>query len=163
MKRRSTRKFLDRAVEPEKLEHILRAAMQSPTGHNAQDWEFLLVTDRDKREAVSKMGPYSMCAANAPLVVIVLANLDRAFPGPALWPCDMGAVCQTILIQAEEEGLGGTWLAAYPHEERCDYLRKLLDIPENVVPYAAIPIGYKQYVKPFDDRFDEGKIHREKY
>ena len=60
MTRRSTRKFTEQSVEPEKLERILRAAMQSPTGHDAQDWEFLIVTDPAVRERVSQTSPFTV-------------------------------------------------------------------------------------------------------
>lgn len=163
MKRRSTRKFQERPVEPEKLEAILRAAMQSPTGHNAQDWDFLVITDPETREKVSNMSKYTVCAKNAPLVIIVMANMDRAVKDEPLWICDMGAVCQTILIQAEDEGLGGVWLASYPHEGRMEYLKELFSLPENIRPYAVIALGYKQYEKPFEDRYDPAKIHWEKF
>ncbi len=163
MKRRSTRRFLPRAVEPEKTERILRAAMQSPTGRNAQDWEFLVVTDAEKRRAVSRMSEFAVCAEKAPQLIVVLANLERAVPGPPLWSCDMGAACQTILIQAEHEGLGAVWLAAWPHDDRAGYLKELFALPEQTVPYAVIAMGYKLSAKPFEDRWDSAKVHWEKY
>lgn len=164
MRRRSTRKFQDRAVETEKTGRILRAAMQSPTGRDAQDWEFLVVTDAEKRLAVSQMSEVSVCAKNAPQLIIVLANLERAVPAsPMLWTCDMGAACQTMLIQAEHEGLGAVWLAAWPHDSRARYLRELFALPDNIVPYAVIAMGYKLREKPFVDRWDEKKVHWEKY
>lgn len=162
MLRRSTRKYLDKPVEREKLESLLRAAMQSPTGHNSQDWEFIIVTDRETKKAVSRLGPYSAFAADAPAQIAVCANLDRAWPGGS-WPSDMGAVCQTILIQAEEEGLGACWIGVWPYPERMESLRQTLSIPENVAPYAVLAIGYKQFQKDFADRYDPGKIHWEKY
>ena len=55
--RRSMRKYLDKAVESEKCERILRAAMQAPTGHNAQDFEFIVVTDEAMRAHLSLLGP----------------------------------------------------------------------------------------------------------
>lgn len=164
MKRRSARKFQDRAVEPEKTERILRAAMQSPTGRDAQDWEFLVVTDPERRQAVSQMSEFAQCAKNAPQLIVVLANLDRAVEhSPLLWTCDMGAACQTILIQAEHEGLGAVWLAAWPHEDRAQHLKRLFDLPENIMPYAVIAMGFKLREKPFVDRWDAAKVHWEKF
>ena len=34
------------------------------------------------------------------------------------------------------------WLGVYPRKERIDGLRNLLDIPENIVPFSLISIGY---------------------
>ncbi len=162
MKRRSTRQYLDKAVEPEKIESILRAAMQSPTGHNAQDWEFIVVTDKETLKDVSELGPYSHFAADAPLQIVVCANQDKAWEG-GTWPSNMGAACQTILIQVEEEGLGACWIAAWPYPERMAHVKKALAIPDNVIPYGVISIGYKKFEKRFDDRYDSAKVHWEKY
>lgn len=162
MTRRSTRKYLDKAVESEKLESILRAAMQSPTGHNTQDWEFIVVTDPASRRAVSELGPYSAFAADAPLQIVVCANQEKAWPGGS-WPSNMGAVCQTMLLQVEEEGLGACWIGVWPYAERMAHVKSVLGIPDSVIPYAVLAIGYKQFEKRFDDRFDPAKVHYEKY
>lgn len=39
----SIRKYEDWDVEKEKIEQILRAAMQSPSAGNQQPWEFIVV------------------------------------------------------------------------------------------------------------------------
>ncbi len=163
MNRRSTRKFLDKAVEPEKVERILRTAMQSPTGRNAQDWEFLVVTDAEKRDAASQASPYSVCAKNAPMLIIPLANMERTQGDDLLWTCDLGAATQTILIQTEAEGLGATWLACWPYADRMACIRTAFALPEHIIPYAIIPIGYKERIKPFEDRYDPEKVHWERY
>lgn len=41
----SIRKYQPTPVEPEKLEAILRAAMQAPSAANQQPWEFYVVTN----------------------------------------------------------------------------------------------------------------------
>ena len=163
MTRRSHRKFLDKAVESEKIERLLRAAMQSPTGHDAQDWEFLVVTDPETKLKISQMSPVSVCAKNAPLLIVMLANLERAVPDTELWKCDLGAACQTVLLQAEHEGMGGVWLAGFPHKARMEYMTELFSLPEHIVPYAVLAIGYKERDKSPIDRYDEAKVHWEKY
>ena len=51
--RRSVRKFADREVEAEKLEAVLRAGMAAPSAGNQRPWEFYIVRDRKKLEALS--------------------------------------------------------------------------------------------------------------
>ena len=48
---RSVRKRLDltRPVEPELIRECLELALQAPTGGNTQNWQFVVVTDADKR------------------------------------------------------------------------------------------------------------------
>lgn len=51
---RSVRKRLDfsRPVEPEIVRECLEIALQAPTGGNRQEWQFVVVTDVQKRQAI---------------------------------------------------------------------------------------------------------------
>ena len=51
---RSVRKRLDfdRPVEDEVLRECLELAVQAPTGSNAQNWQFVVVTDAEKKKAL---------------------------------------------------------------------------------------------------------------
>ena len=163
LKRRSIRKFQDTPVEPEKVEQILRAAMQSPTGHNAQECEFLVVTDKDLILRISQASPETVSAKNAPMLIIPLANLENDKRVENIWACDMGAVCQTILLAEEDLGLGGCWLSCWPYPEKVKYLTELLALPGGVVPFAVLTCGYKAAEKPMDDRYKPEKVHWEHY
>lgn len=52
---RSVRKRLDldRPVPPELIRECIEVAMQAPTGTNAQNWSFVVVTDEAKRAAIA--------------------------------------------------------------------------------------------------------------
>lgn len=66
----SVRKYEDRPVEKEKIMEILRAGMQAPSACNQQPWEFYVVTDKEKIQKLSKVTPYTGCAAGAPVVIV---------------------------------------------------------------------------------------------
>ena len=57
-KRTSIRRFLEREVEQEKIDKILRAAMAAPSGGNQQPWEFYVVRDKNVIEKLSKSSIY---------------------------------------------------------------------------------------------------------
>ena len=46
-KRKSTRAFLDKAVEPEKINTILNAARHAPSGTNTQPWQVSVLNRRE--------------------------------------------------------------------------------------------------------------------
>jgi len=163
LRRRSTRKFEDRPVEKEKIERILRAAMQAPSAKNTQSWEFLVVTDRAACEAIANVSPYTVCAAQAPAILLPLANLQRDDPETPWWVQNLSAATENLLLQAEEEGLGAVWLGVYPLMERVRAVRQLFALPDHIMPFAAVPIGYKLREKTFDDRYDPEKVHWEHY
>ena len=52
---RSVRKRLDfsRPVDPALITECIRVAIQAPTGSNAQNWHFVVVTDAGKRKALA--------------------------------------------------------------------------------------------------------------
>jgi nitroreductase len=54
-RRRSRRHFTARAVEFEKLERALAAAMRAPSGANAQPWEYVLIERGPIRDQVRKL------------------------------------------------------------------------------------------------------------
>ena len=53
----SIRKYQEKAVEPEKIEMLLRAAMAAPSACNQQPWEYYVVRDPQKIQALSKASP----------------------------------------------------------------------------------------------------------
>ena len=59
----SVRKYEDKPVEKEKIMEILKAGMQAPSACNQQPWEFYVVTDKEKIQKLSKVTPYTGCAA----------------------------------------------------------------------------------------------------
>jgi len=161
-KRRSIRRFLDMQVEKEKLERILKAGMQAPSAHNNQRWQFLVVTDKEKREALSKMSPWAGMAASAPVVIVVLG--DTSNEDLKQWfPQDLGACTENILLQITEEGLGGCWMGFYPDMNRVKMIQDYFKIPAEVVPFSVIALGYSEDENRYVDRSDMSKVHYNMY
>lgn len=54
---RSVRKRLDltRPVEPELITECIQIALQAPTGSNSQAWQWMVVTDDDKKKALADL------------------------------------------------------------------------------------------------------------
>ena len=85
-----------------------------------------------------------MCAAKAAALIIPLANLQRVRHRRRTGGCQaLAAATQTMLLQIEEEGLGATWLGMYPRKARTDALRAYFQLPEHIMPFAVIALGYK--------------------
>ena len=160
--RRSIREYLDKPVEIDKIEQILRAGMQAPSAKNQQAWEFIVVTSQEDKEEVSKMGPYSKLAAKAPVLIILLGNTKK-MTVPDKWQQDMGACTQNILLQIVKEDLGGVWLGVYPTEERVEALKNIFALPDHIVPFGVGCFGYSNRKNTFTDRYNESAVHWDKY
>ena len=160
--RRSVRSFTDREVEKEKIEMLLRAAMQSPTGGDQREWHFVVVTDR---ETLNKLGDCSAHAAStktAPVVIVPCADMSKCM-FPELWEQDLGASAQNILLEGFHLGLGCVWQAVAPYADREEAVKKVLKLPDNIRPFAFVSVGYSDNIPPKEDRFDKSRVHLEKW
>ena len=103
-----------------------------------------------------------MAMKNGTLAILVLANKNY-FAIDSLWQQDLSAASENMLLEAVELGLGATWMAIAPIEDRVAYIRDLFNLPENVIPFNMIAFGYPTKEKDFDDRFKADRVHYEKY
>ncbi|MBQ9493082.1 MAG: nitroreductase family protein [Oscillibacter sp.] len=156
-KRVSIRRYQDRAVEPEKITLLLRAAMAAPSAVNQRPWEFYVVTNRDKIRELSKCSPYSKCAAGAPAVIVPCWR--EQLPAPELALIDMAIATEHILLEITSQGLGGVWLALAPFEDRMRKAEAVLEIGGGLHAFAMVAFGYPAEDRPQRDRFEEGRIH----
>lgn len=162
--RRSVRRFKDQEVETEKIDLLLRAAMQAPSSGNQQPWEFIVITDNKTKKQISEMSQYASFAKDASLIIVVVASSSN-MKYPSYAPQDLGACTQNILLEAVNLGLGTVWLGAYPMEERQTLLNNALNLKETDYPYSVILVGYPQEhdANYYLDRFDKNRVHYNKY
>ncbi len=160
--RRSIRKFTDRPVEEEKIEELLRAAMQAPSAGNQQPWEFIVVTDETLQDELSTLSPYSLPIKNAPISIVV-ASTTKSLRFKDYAPQDLSAATQNILLKATELDLGAVWQGVYPLQDRMDIIAKILNLPENLEAFSVISLGYSEDKNIFIDRFDKDRIHYNKF
>ena len=150
----SIRKFEDRPVEPENI----RAAMQAPSAGNQQPWEFFVVTDREKIDALSEISPYAACAKNAPAVIVPCYRTEGLRWSETVL-LDLSCATENMLLEAVSLGLGTVWLCAAPLNDRMTKAEAALGDPEGLHAFAVVPVGYPAETKQQQDRFDESRIH----
>lgn len=155
--RTSVRKYLDKQVEDEKVEMMLKGAMAAPSAGNQQPWEFYVVKNKETIEKLSKTSPYASCCASAPLAFVACYHIKCRMPEYA--HIDMSASVEKLLLEADSLGLGAVWLGIAPLKDRMDAVREVLNIPENLEAFAIIACGYPESVRPQQNRFDKDRIH----
>lgn len=148
------------AVEAEKVELLLRAGMAAPSAMDRRPWELVVVDDRAVLDSLAARLPYAKMLTQAPLALIVCGNVEQSGEN---WYIDCSAVTQNILLAAEALGLGTVWTGVYPGQERVDAVSELLGLPANILPLNVIPVGYPEGDHPPKDKYDEAKIHRNRW
>ncbi|MEG0773795.1 nitroreductase family protein [Clostridium sp.] len=162
-KRRSIRNFLDKRVEKDIIITLLKAATAAPTAANCQPWEFIVI---DEVEKLSKLKDKLVFARyNAPVAIVVCGNMKLSFKGPSqeMWVQDCSAAIENILIAATSIGLGSVWIGIYPLENNITPLKKILNIPEYVIPLGIVYVGYPEEEKEARTRFNEKRIYWQEY
>ncbi len=153
----SIRKYQNKPVEPEKIEALLRAAMQAPSAANQQPWEFYVVTDKEKLRALSEASRYAAMTKDAPVAIVSVYR--KEIPMPMYAEIDMSIAMENLWLEADAQGLGGVWLGIAPLERRMKAVEEVLDIPDHLRAFAIFPLGYPAEEKEQQDRFDESRIH----
>ncbi|ACC98878.1 Putative sepiapterin reductase [Elusimicrobium minutum Pei191] len=161
--RRSIRKYIaDIPVDENQIKILLAAAMAAPTARNAQEWEFLVVRERETLQKIVETHPYASMLKEAPCAIIVCANLKKELI-PGYWIGDCGAATQNILLAATNLGLGTVWLGVQAVKERVDAVRKIFNLPEHIMPFSIVAVGTPAEEKDPQDRYDEAKVHYGKW
>jgi nitroreductase len=167
---RAVRKRLDltRPVERDLLEECLDLALQAPTGGNLQGWHFVLVTDSERKKAISDLYRKSKAKNDPPstpvehrkimnssaylaehlheVPVLVIPCVEgRLETAPLLvqavaWGSILPATW-SFMLAARSRGLGTAWTSLHLEYER--ETAEILGIPfDRVTQVALIPVAH---------------------
>ena len=162
LSRRSIRKYAPQPTPERLLKQLLQAAMAAPSAGNEQPWQFVVIDDRKILDEIPKFHPHSAMLSEAPTAILVCGDLKlEKYKG--YWVQDCSAATENLLIAAHALGLGAVWLGIYPIEERVREMRRLLGMPEHVVPFSLVPVGHPAERKAAAERYDESRIRRNKW
>ena len=167
MARRSVRQYLDKPVEHELLEVVVRAGINAPSGMNRQPWIIRVVEDQqliaDVNEIFMQENPdqvardpnFKNMFRNAPNLICVCT------PAKGGGELDAGLLGENMMLAAQSLGLGTCCLGGPVRfllsNERCKFFIDRLDIPEDYKLNYIIAIGYPDEQPDAKPR-DESKV-----
>lgn len=160
LQRKSVRSYRsDMPVEKEKVENLLRAGMAAPSGKDKRPWEFIVVDERELLDSLAAHLPYAKMFTSAPMAIVVCADETKS----DYWYLDCSAAAENMLLAAEAQGLGAVWTATYPYRERMEVVSRFLHTPSQVKSLCVIPVGYPMGGQEPKDKWDESRIHYNKW
>ena len=137
--RYSVRSYSGRPVEDEKLRAVLEAGRVAPTAKNIQP---ACVYVARSAESVSRLRAVCKMAFDAPVVLVVCADLSSSFVSPFternFGDTDAAIVTDHMMMQATELGLGTCWVGWFDPAP----IKEALGIPEELTIMDILPIGY---------------------
>ncbi len=160
--RRSVRKYIDKEVNPDLVDEILRAAMFAPSGCNKQPWHFVVFNDKEVIKEVKLMHPYATALSTAPVCIMVCGDTEKEM-APGFYQVDCSAAIENMILAAKALGLDTCWMGIYPWEETMTAFSKRFNLPENIKPFALISVGYSDVKQERPRRYDSSRIHYNKW
>ncbi len=143
-KRRSIRKFMEKEIEPEKIESLIEAALRAPSSMGTNPWRFILVREKETLRRLSFSKEHgSSFLAGAPLAVVVCADPSKS----TVWIEDASIASIFLQLQAEDLGLSSCWIQIRERRHNStvsseEYIGALLRIPPSIRVESIIAIGY---------------------
>ncbi|OGU18144.1 MAG: NAD(P)H-dependent dehydrogenase/reductase [Geobacteraceae bacterium GWC2_53_11] len=143
-KRRSIRKFTADKITPETRQILIEAALRSPSSRGGNPWEFILVDDPELLGQLAQAKQHgSQFLKGAPLAIVVCADSTKS----DVWVEDCSIAAIIIQLTAQSLGLGSCWAQIRNRQHDTDitaesYIRKLLDLPEQLKVECVVGIGY---------------------
>ena len=133
-KRSSIRNYEPTPIPREKLEKILEAARLAPSASNAQPRHFIVVTDKERRDALAT-GMFARFLKQTPMVIAACGDEKKS---PKWYPIDVAIAVENMVLAATEEGLGTCWIGSFDENK----VRAVLKIPENLRVVVLLALGY---------------------
>jgi nitroreductase len=159
--RRNVRTYLPDPVTPADLDRIAEAAWRAPSASNRQEWNFIVVTDRDQLQALSTVwqGARHIAGAAAAIALVVPQYDDER--GKLTSRYDLGQATYAMMLAAADLGIG-TGHSSVGDQERA---REILGVPEDRDVAYLIGLGHpadrplKPIMKPNRLPFEEVVRH----
>jgi len=137
-KRSATRKFSDKVVSDEVINSILSLARFCPTAKNMQPQFTYVVKSKEGLSSIDKASP---CRYNAPVVLLVCSDKEKAckLEEDSTYLMDASIYGTYLLLASTNMGVDTIWVEYFNK----DILREEFNLPSNMEPICIIPIGYK--------------------
>ena len=142
--RRSVRRYTDEKISDEQLKKIVSGALLAPSGHSKYPCEFIVVKSRELLEKMShcRKGVAKMLEGAA-AAVVVIADKDKS----DTFVEDSCVAMMSMQLVATSLGVGNCWIQVRNRDAEDDtpsenYLRGVLNFPENFACQAILSLGY---------------------
>ena len=159
--RRNVRSYEDRAISDEDLDRILEAARRTPSSSNQQRWDFIVCTDRQQLQGLSKVWTYATHVASSVATIALVAPVSNEVGARESIHYDLGQATMSIMLAAADLGIGSGHSLVTEH----DRARRILSLPKDRFCAWLIALGYPADrpltpIKRPNRRSFDGVVHR---
>ncbi len=136
--RRNVRQYDGRPIPPEDIDRILEAGWRAPSASNKQSRDYVVVTDRQQLEELSRVWQGAGHVASSAATIAVVYPEAEDERSSALGAFDQGQATMQMMIAAADLGIGSGHSAVGDHE----MARRILGYPDGYRCDMLIALGY---------------------
>ena len=161
--RRDVRRYADRPLADDDLDRILEAGRRAPSSRNRQQWDFVLVTERELLRRLAGVWRGAAHVAGAAAAIALVAPVEEEAWRRESIQFDLGQAAMSMLLAATDLGIG----SGHAYVDDQQLARRLLGHPEDRFCALLIPLGYpadgaltplrRPDRRPFDDVVHRGR------
>ncbi|MCI2049831.1 MAG: nitroreductase [Lachnospiraceae bacterium] len=161
--RRSIRNYRPDPIGQEELDEIVKAGLYAPSGMGKQSSKFVVITDRETRDLLSKMNGRIMGIDRdpfygAPVVIVVLGD-----PAVGTYVYDGALAIGNMLNAAYALGIGSCWVHRAKEEFESEEGRALLEkwgVSGNLEGIGHVILGRTEELSPAAAPRKEGRVFK---
>ncbi|MDO4177517.1 MAG: nitroreductase family protein [Bacillota bacterium] len=141
--RRSIRKYSGEHISDDDINIIVEAGLLAPSGRNIKPQELIIVRDQEKLKLLAGAREHgSDMLKGADCAIVVIADQSAT----DVWTEDCSIAMAYMHLSADALGIGSCWIqgrlrTASDGSSTEDYIRKLLDIPDQYLLEAILSLG----------------------
>lgn len=152
----AVRDYEEREIPEELVERIVQAARLTGSSRNTQQWDFVVIRDKETLRRLGELARTGSYIAQAPLAIAVIV------PEKPVGYIDGTRATQDMMLVAWSEGVGSNWVG----NVNTDEVKELLAVPRELMVLNVTPFGYP--VAEIGDGIKDRKplsevAHAEKY
>jgi nitroreductase len=160
--RRSIRKYSSEKVNDDMLKSIIKAGMYAPSAVDKQPWHFIIFRDKKIIQRITAIHPNASMLVGASAGILVCFDTQLQHD-EGYGPVDCSAATQNMLLAAHGLGIGACWIGIFPRMNRVKSLSEIFNLPEHVLPFSVISLGFPDQEKGVPERYDESRIHFDRW
>ncbi|HEY5908982.1 MAG TPA: nitroreductase family protein [Verrucomicrobiae bacterium] len=158
--RRSIRTYHRGELDETTITRLLEAAMAAPSAAAKDPWRFVVVRSRSKLEQMACVLSGGEMLLLAGTGIAICGDLKAAHDSQLSYLLqDCAAATENLLLCAHAQGLGACWLGVHPREQRMAAMKRILSLPEAIVPVACVSVGHPAEQKAARTRYAREYVH----
>ncbi len=162
--RRNIREYSAEALPTADVDKVLEAALRAPSAGNAQWWDFIVVTDRERLTELSGVWRGAGHVARSAATVALIAPPGEDDRQRDLIQYDLGQTTMQLMIAAADLGIA----TAHASVGDQDLARRILGFPEDRFCAWLIAMGYPadgplRPIENLNRRDFDDVVHRDRW